>query len=70
MTEVHEESGPNRDGAPDVIAVILEGAVHVKKRLAARDEGGPKLQDTLKGLGVSQLLEMVPKPKDAKGLTV
>ena len=31
---------------------------------------GPKLQDALKDLGVSELIEIVPKPKGAKGFTV
>ena len=62
--------GLSRDGAPTVIVVLLEVAVSVKKLFADSGYAGPKLQDALKDLGVSGLIEIVPKPKGAKGFTV
>ena len=41
-----------------------------KKLFADSAYAGPKLQDALKELGVSELIEIVPKPKGAKGFTV
>ena len=67
VVEVHAASVQDRDGAPAVMA-LLEVAVCVKKLFAAY--AGPKLQDALKELGVSELIEIVPKPKGAKGFTV
>lgn len=70
VVEVHEASVQDRDGAPAVIAMLLEEAVSVKKLFADSGYAGPKLQDALKDLGVSELIEIVPKPKGAKGFTV
>ena len=68
--EVHAASVQDRNGAPAVIALLLEVAASVKKLFADSGYAGPKLQEALKGLGVSELIEIVPKPKGAKGFTV
>ena len=70
VVEVHAASVQDRDGAPAVIAVLLEVAASVKKLFADSGYAGPKLQEALKGLGVSELIEIVPKPRGAKGFTV
>ena len=70
VVEVHAASVQDRDGAPAVIVALLEVAVCVKKLFADSAYAGPKLQDALKELGVSELIEIVPKPKGAKGFTV
>ena len=53
-----------------MIALLLEVAASVKKLFADSGYAGPKLQDALKDLGASELIEIVPKPKGAKGFTV
>ena len=53
-----------------MIVALLEVAVYVKKLFADSAYAGPKLHDALKELGVSELIEIVPKPKGAKGFTV
>ena len=70
VVEVHKASVQDRDGAAAVIVALLEVAVHVRKLFADSAYAGPRLQDALKDLGVSQLIEIVPKAKDAKGFTV
>ena len=70
VVEVHAASVQDRDAAPAVIVALLEVAVCVKKLFADSAYAGPKLQDALKELGVSELIEIVPKPKGAKGFTV
>ena len=70
VVDVHEPSVQDRDGAPAVIVALLEVAVCVKKLFADSAYAGPKLHDALKELGVSELIEIVPKPKGAKGFTV
>ena len=70
VVDVHEASVQDRDGAPAVIVALLEVAVCVKKLFADSAYAGPKLHDALKELGVSELIEIVPKPKGAKGFTV
>ena len=66
VVEVHAASVQDRDGAPAVIVALLEVAVCVKKLFADSAYAGPKLQDALKELGVSELIEIVPKPKGAR----
>ena len=66
----HAASVQDRDGAPAVITALLEVAVCVERLFADSGYAGPKLQDALKELGVSELIEIVPKPKGAKGFTV
>ena len=70
VVDVHEASVQDRDGAPAVIVALLEVAVCVKKLFADSAYAGPKLHDALKELDVSELIEIVPKPKGAKGFTV
>ncbi len=68
--DVHAASVQDRDGAPAVIRALLEVAVDVEKLCADRGYAGPKLQDALHTLGVSELIEIVPKPKGTQGFTV
>ena len=70
VVEVHAASVQDRDGAPAVIAALLEVAASVEKLFADSGYAGPKLQKALKDLGVSELIEIVPKPKGGKGFTV
>ena len=70
VVDVHAASVQDRDGAPAVIMALLEVAVCVERLFADSGYVGPKLQDALKELGVSELIEIVPKPKGAKGFTV
>ena len=70
VIEVHAASVQDRDGAPAVIAMLLEVAASVKKLFADSGYAGPKLQQALQDLGVSELIEIVPKPKGGKGFTV
>ena len=70
VVDVHAASVQGRDGAPAVITALLEVAVCVERLFADSGYAGPKLQDALKELGVSELIEIVPKPKGAKGFTV
>ena len=70
VVEVHKASVQDRDGAAAVIVALLEVAVHVRKLFADSAYAGAKLQDALQALGVSQLIEIVPKAKGAKGFTV
>ena len=70
VVEVHAALVQDRGGAPAVIVALLEVAVYVEKLLADSGYAGPKLHDALKELGVSELIEIVPKPKGAKGFTV
>ena len=52
----------DRDVAPAVIRALLEVAVNVEKLFADRGYAGPKLQDALHTMGVSELIEFVPIP--------
>jgi putative transposase len=70
VVDVHAAAVQDRDGAPAVIMALLEVAVCVERLFADSAYAGPKLQDALKELGVSELIEIVPKPKGAKGFTV
>ena len=53
VIEVHAASVQDRDGAPTVIAALLEVAASVKKLFADSGYAGPKLQEALKDLGIS-----------------
>jgi putative transposase len=70
VVDVHAAAVQDRDGAPAVIMALLEVAVCVERLFADSGYAGPKLQDALKELGVSELIEIVPKPKGARGFTV
>ena len=63
VVDVHAAAVQDRDGAPAVIMALLEVAVCVERLFADSAYAGPKLQDALKELGVSELIEIVPKPK-------
>ena len=67
---VHAASVQDRDGASAVIVALLALTVCGKKLFADSGYAGPKLHDALKELGISELIEVVPKPKGAKGFTV
>ncbi len=66
VVDVHAASVQDRDGVPAVIMALLEVAVCVERLFADSGYAGPKLQDALKELGVSELIEIVPKPKGAR----
>ena len=68
--QVHEASVQDRDSAPEAILELLEKAPTVKKLFADGGYAGPKLAERLQELGLSDLLEIVPKPKGEKGFTV
>ncbi len=70
VVDVHAASVQDRDGAPAVMRAILEVAVDVEKLFADRGYAGPKLQDALHALEVSELIEIVPKPEGIQGFTV
>ncbi len=70
VVDVHAASVQDRDGAPAVLRALLEVAVDVEKLFADRGYAGPKLQDAWHTLGVSELIEIVPKPKGTQGFTV
>ncbi len=53
-----------------MIAALCEVAASIKKLFADSGYAGPKLQDALQDLGVSAVIEIVPKPEGAKGFTV
>ena len=69
VVDVHAASVQDRNGALAVIMALLEVAVCVERLFADSGYAGPKLQGALKELGVSELIEIVPKPKGAKGFT-
>ena len=60
----------DRDGAPEVIAELLERAPSVRKLFADGGYQGPKLRQALEEMGLSDLIEIVQKPKGVKGFTV
>ena len=70
VVDVHAASVQDRDGAPAVIRALLKVAVGVERLFADSGYAGPKLQDALHALGVSELIEIVPKPKGTQGFTV
>ena len=53
----------DRDSALEVILELLAKTPTVEKLFADGAYAGPKLAGRLKGLGLSELLEVVPKPK-------
>ena len=67
---VHTADVQDRDGAPDVILDMLEVAPTVAKLFADGGYQGPKLRAALQELGVSDLVQIVEKPKGAKEFTV
>ena len=52
------------DGVPDVIVELLCKVPQVSRQFADGGYAGPKLRDALSDLGVSELIEIVDKPKE------
>ena len=67
---VHSADVQDRDAAPDVIVELLRKAPEVSKVFADGGYGGPKLRDALARRGVSELVEIVEKPRQIKAFTV
>ena len=70
VVDVHAAAVQDRDGAPAVMRALLQVAVGVERLCADRGYAGPKLQDAWHAWGVSELIEIVPKPKGTQGFTV
>ncbi len=68
--QIHEASVQDRDSAPPLILELLAKSPTVKKLFADGGYAGPKLAGRLKKLGLSDLLEIVVKPKGKQGFTV
>ena len=60
----------DRDGAPEVIAELLQRAPSVRRLFADGGYQGPKLRASLAEMGFSGLIEIVEKPKGVKGFMV
>ncbi len=67
---VHTADIQDRDGAPDLIAKLLETAPTVCKLFADGGHPGPKLRERPGGMGLPDVIRIVEKPKDVKGFTV
>ena len=65
--DVHGADVQNRDGAPLVILEMLEKAPRVEKPFADGGYAGPKLEGVLADPEVSELMEIVEKPKETWG---
>ena len=61
--QIHEASVQDRDSAPPLILELLAKSPTVKKLFADGGYAGPKLAGRLKKLGLSELIEIVVKPK-------
>ena len=74
--QIHEASVQDRDSAPPLILELLAKSPTVKKLFADGGYAGPKLAGRLNPkspslkLGLSDLLEIVVKPKGKQGFTV
>ena len=60
----------DRDGAPEVIGELLRRAPQVRKLFADGGYQGPKLRAALEEMGISDLIEIVEKPKGVQEFTV
>ncbi len=67
---VHTADIQDRDGAPDLIAKLLETVPTVCRLFADGGHPGQKLRERLEGMGLSNVIRIVEKPKDVKGFTV
>ncbi len=67
---VHSAAVQDRDAAPKVIVGLLRKAPEVSKVFADGGYSGPKLRDALARRGVSELVEIVEKPRQIKAFTV
>ena len=65
--DVHGADVQDRDVAPLVILEMLEKAPRVEKPFADGGYAGPKLEGVLADPGVSELMEIVEKPKETWG---
>ena len=70
VINVHPADVQDRDGAPAVILDLLAVTPTVRTLFADGGYQGPKLRRTLASLGVSDLIEIVEKPRDVKAFTV
>ncbi len=70
VVRVHTADIQDRDGAPDVIADLLDKAQGVSKVFADGGYSGDKLRDQLKERGLPVILEIVRKSKETPGFTV
>ncbi len=67
---VHTADIQDRDGAPDLIAKLLETVPTVCRLFADGGHPGPKLRERSAGMGLPDVIRTVEKPKDVKGFTV
>ncbi len=67
---VHTADIQDRDGAPDLIAELLETVPTVCRLFADGGHPGPKLRERPGGMGLPDVIRIVEKPKDVKGFTV
>ncbi len=67
---VHAADIQDRDGAPVVIAKLLETAPDVRQLRADGGHLGPKPRERLEKVGLADIIEIVEKPTDVKGFTV
>ena len=70
VIRVHKASVQDRDGAPEVIRVLLGKAPEARKIWADGGYSGPELAGKLKKMKLANHLEIVKKPKNTKGFTV
>ena len=67
---VHTVDIQDRDGATEIILDMLEGAPTFAKLFSDGRYQGPKLRGVLKDRAVSDMIEIVGKPKGIKAFTV
>ncbi len=67
---VHTADIQDRDGAPDLIAKLLETVPTVCRLFADGGYAGPKLRERPEGMGLPDVIRIVEKPKNVKGFTV
>ncbi len=67
---VHTADIQDRDGAPDLIAKLLETVPTVCRLFADGGHPGPKLRERPGGMGLPDVIRIVERPKDVKGFTV
>ena len=70
VIRVHKASVQDRDGAPEVIRVLLGKAPEVRKIWADGGYSRPELAGKLKKMKLANHLEIVKKTKNTKGFTV
>ena len=70
VSQVHEASIPDRDGAVLVIEELNLNHPDIAKLFADGGYAGEKLRKALEERGIDDLLEIVRKPKDQMGFSV